>query len=146
MALSPTSILPRHVHTIARRESGIQVSAKLIHSASCPAEQVLREVDTRADGLIEEEAQHRLEVFGPNVVARDERFTWLKLFIRACLNPLVILLSVLAIISFATAEDSSDIVGGTLMVAMVILGVSLRFVQEARADTAAAKLERCPNR
>ncbi|MBV8357748.1 MAG: magnesium-translocating P-type ATPase, partial [Deltaproteobacteria bacterium] len=33
------------------------------------------------------------------------------------------------------------IVGGTLMVAMVILGVSLRFVQEARADTAAAKLK-----
>jgi Mg2+-importing ATPase len=91
--------------------------------------------------LTEEEAQHRLEVFGPNVVARDERFTRLRLFIRACLNPLVILLSVLAIISFATAEDSSDIVGGTLMVAMVILGVSLRFVQEARADTAAAKLK-----
>jgi Mg2+-importing ATPase len=141
MALSPTSVLPRHVHTTVRRESGIQVSTKLINSASCPAEQVLHEIDTRADGLTEEEAQHRLEVFGPNVVARDERFTWLRLFIRACLNPLVILLSVLAIISFATAEDSSDIVGGTLMVAMVILGVSLRFVQEARADTAAAKLK-----
>jgi Mg2+-importing ATPase len=91
--------------------------------------------------LSEEEAQHRLEVLGPNVVARDQRFTWLRLFIRACLNPLVILLSLLAIISFATAEDSSDIVGGTLMVAMVILGVSLRFVQEARADSAAAKLK-----
>jgi Mg2+-importing ATPase len=91
--------------------------------------------------LSDEEAQHRLEVFGPNVVARDERFTWLRLFMRACLNPLVILLSLLAIISFATAQDSSDIVGGTLMVAMVILGVSLRFVQEARADTAAAKLK-----
>ncbi|MBV8453247.1 MAG: magnesium-translocating P-type ATPase, partial [Deltaproteobacteria bacterium] len=36
---------------------------------------------------------------------------------------------------------TSDIVGGTLMVAMVILGVSLRFVQEARADIAAAKLK-----
>src|SRR6516165_854598 len=116
MALSPTSVLPRDIRTTFRRESGIQVSAKLIRSASCPAEQVLPEFDTRADGLTEEEAQHRLEVFGPNVVARDERFTWLRLFIRACLNPLVILLSVLAIISFATAEDSSDIVGGMLMV------------------------------
>jgi P-type Mg2+ transporter len=141
MALSPTSVLPRDIHTTFRRESGIQVSAKLIRSASCSAEQVLPEFDTRADGLTEEEAQHRLEVFGPNVVARDERFTQLRLFIRACFNPLVILLSVLAIISFATAEDSSDIVGGTLMVAMVLLGVSLRFVQEARADTAAAKLK-----
>src|SRR5215469_11573055 len=141
MALSPTSVLPRNLRPTARRESGIQVSTKLVRSASCSAELVLREFDTRADGLTEEEAQRRLEVFGPNVVAHDERFTWLRLLIRASLNPLVILLSVLAIISFATAEDSSDLVGGTLMVAMVILGVSLRFVQEARADTAAAKLK-----
>jgi P-type Mg2+ transporter len=48
----------------------------------------------------------------------------------------VILLSVLAIISFATAEDTSDYVGGGLMVVVVLLGVPLRFIQEARADTA----------
>jgi P-type Mg2+ transporter len=141
MALSATSALPRNIRAAARRDDGIQVSAKLVSLASLPAEQVLHELDSRVDGLTETEAQERLEVFGPNVVARDERFTRLRLFIRACLNPLVILLSVLAIISFATAEDTSDIVGGALMVIMVILGVSLRFVQEARADTAAAKLK-----
>jgi P-type Mg2+ transporter len=141
MAASPTSVLPRNIRAAVRRASAIQVSEKLIRSASRPAEVILSEVDTRVEGLTEDEAQRRLEVFGPNVVARDERFTWLKLFLRACLNPLVILLSVLAVISFATAEDVSDIVGGTLMVAMVILGVSLRFVQEARADSAAAKLK-----
>jgi P-type Mg2+ transporter len=141
MALSATSVLPRNIRAAARREAAIHVSAKLIRSASLPAEQILREFDTQADGLTEAEAQHRLEVFGANVVAHDERFTWLRLLIRASLNPLVILLSVLAIISFATAENVSDIVGGSLMVAMVVLGVSLRFVQEARADIAAAKLK-----
>jgi P-type Mg2+ transporter len=141
MAASATSVLPRNIRAAVRRGTAIQVSEKLIRAASRPAEVILAEVDTRADGLTEAEAQRRLEVFGPNAVARDERFTWLKLFIRACLNPLVILLSVLAVISFATAENSSDMVGGTLMVAMVVLGVSLRFVQEARADTAAAKLK-----
>ena len=141
MALSATSVLPRNIRTAARRGNGIQISPRLHRSASIAAELVLRELDTRADGLTEVEAQQRLEAYGPNVVARDERFTGLKLFIRACLNPLVILLSVLAIISFATAEDTSDIVGGSLMVVMVVLGVSLRFIQEARADTAAAKLK-----
>jgi Mg2+-importing ATPase len=53
----------------------------------------------------------------------------------------VILLLVLAIISFATAESTSDFVSGVLMIVMVVLGVSLRFVQEARADAAAAKLK-----
>ena len=141
MALSATSVLPRNIRAAVRREAAIHVSAKLIHSASLLSEQIFHEFDTQSGGLTEAEAQHRLEVFGPNVVASDERFTWLRLLIRASLNPLVILLSVLAIISFATAESVSDIVGGSLMVAMVLLGVSLRFVQEARADIAAAKLK-----
>jgi Mg2+-importing ATPase len=142
MASIRGSILPRTIRRAIKREhDAIQVSPKLIRTASVPAEEVLSELETRADGLTEEEAQRRLEVFGPNVVTREDRFTRLGLFMRACLNPLVILLSVLATISFATAETTSDLVGGTLMVVMVVLGVSLRFLQEARADAAAAKLK-----
>ena len=142
MALSASSILPRNILALVRREdSHIQVSSKLVRCAALPMEEVLAELDTAAEGLREEVAQERLEEYGPNVVARDERFTRLRLFIRSCLNPLVILLAVLATISFATAQDTSDYVGGGLMVVMIILGVSLRFIQESRADTAAAKLK-----
>ena len=142
MASLPSSVLPKTILTAIKREQPfVQVSPKLTRAASLPAERVLAELETRADGLTEEEAQRRLEEFGPNVVTREQRFTRLRLLGRACLNPLVILLSVLAIISFATAETTSDLVGGTLMVAMVLLGVSLRFIQEARADAAAAKLK-----
>ncbi len=62
---------------------------------------------------------------------------WLWRLLTATRNPLVILLIVLAIISFATGDARA----GTVMSLMVILGVSLRFVQEARADAAAAKTE-----
>ncbi len=65
----------------------------------------------------------------------------MKLFIKACVNPLVILLLLLAIVTFATAGETSDYIGGVIMVLMVVLGVSLRFIQESRADTAAAKLK-----
>jgi P-type Mg2+ transporter len=142
MALSATSVLPRNLRAAAKRESGsIQVSPRLIRIAALSAVDALSELATGPDGLTEEEAQRRLEEFGPNVVARDERFTRLRLFIRSCLNPLVILLAVLATVSFGTAQNTSDIVGGMLMVVMIVLGVSLRFVQEARADSAAAKLK-----
>ncbi len=141
MASKSGFILPKNLR-IARRQNGhIEVSQRLIRMASLPPGEVPAELKTSADGLSDEEAQRRLEEFGPNVVTHEARFTRLKLFVRACLNPLVILLSVLAIISFATAQDTSDIVGGSLMVIMVVLGVSLRFIQEARADTAAAKLK-----
>ena len=43
----------------------------------------------------------------------------------------------LATISHATG----DLRAGTVMLLMVVLGVSLRFVQETKADTAAAKLK-----
>ena len=52
-------------------------------------------------------------------------------------NPLVILLSALAAISFATG----DVRAGTVMCLMVVLGVLLKFIQETRADTAAAQLK-----
>jgi P-type Mg2+ transporter len=130
VALSPSSVLPKNIRTALRKNHGtIQVSPKVVRAASVVAAEVLAGLNSSATGLTEEQAQRRFEEFGPNVVASEERFTWLKLFVAACLNPLVILLSLLAIISFATAEDTSDVVSGILMVIMVILGVSLRFVQ-----------------
>jgi Mg2+-importing ATPase len=52
-------------------------------------------------------------------------------------NPLVILLAALSSISFATGDARA----GTVMACMVVLSATLRFVQEARADAAAAKLK-----
>ena len=96
---------------------------------------------TSATGLTEEEAAERLEVFGPNEVAQERRNEWLHRLWLAVRNPLVILLSILAAVTFATAEDQTDYIGGAVMLVMVVLGVSLRFVQETRADNAAAKLK-----
>jgi P-type Mg2+ transporter len=88
-------------------------------------------------GLTEAEAAARLEQYGPNEVAHEKRESWVQRLYVAARNPLVILLTVLAILSFATG----DFRAGTVMLLMVVLGMSLRFVQETRADTAAAKLK-----
>ena len=92
---------------------------------------------TAPTGLTEAEAAERLEKYGPNQVAREKKQSWPHRFYTAARNPLVILLTVLAILSFAT----NDFRAGTVMLLMVVLGLSLRFVQETRADTAAAKLK-----
>jgi Mg2+-importing ATPase len=92
---------------------------------------------TAADGLSESEATLRLKEVGPNVVVSEQHIGGLWRLLTAARNPLVILLAVLSIISFATGDARA----GTVMALMVILGVTLRFVQEARADSAAAKLK-----
>jgi Mg2+-importing ATPase len=114
----------------------------LLHDAATrDAAELFARLKTSSTGITEEEACERLEVFGPNEVAQEARHEWLQRLWLAIRNPLVILLSVLAIVQFATAEDRTDYISGGVMLAMVVLGVSLRFVQETRADNAAAKLK-----
>ena len=113
-------------------------TAQLVHdSAVREVAEILQRLKTSPNGLSEDEAAERLEVFGPNEVAQEAKHTWLRRLWSAIRNPLVVLLTVLAILSYAT----DDIAGGTVMVLMVLLGVMLRFVQETRADNAAAKLK-----
>jgi Mg2+-importing ATPase len=102
---------------------------------------VLQRLGTSLSGLSEVEAATRLEEYGLNEVAREKKRGWLWRFYVAARNPLVILLTVLAIVTFATAQSSSDTILGWLMLAMVVLGLSLRFIQETKADNAAAKLK-----
>ena len=103
--------------------------------------EVLQALGTGPVGLTEDEAAARLAQYGPNEVAREKQAGWPKRLWVAARNPLVVLLTVLAVVTFATATTRSDVVGGWVMLVMVGLGLSLRFIQETRADNAAAKLK-----
>ncbi len=130
-------MLPRNLRRAPRHvSSSIRVSPLLAELAGAEPAVALERLGSSQEGLSEEEAARRLERYGPNVVASDERHTRLRLLLRACLNPLVLLLAVLAIVSLATG----DVRAAAVMTVMIVLGVSLRFTQEARADAAAEKL------
>ena len=138
MAFHPTAILPKNVLAMLRRgPNAIQVAPLFLEAAGNGVPQVLAMLGTAETGLSQEEAAERLERYGRNTVAQERRHGRLFLLGRACLNPLVILLLMLAAISFVTG----DVRAAVVMIIMVILGVVLRFVQESRADDAAAKLK-----
>jgi len=71
------------------------------------AAQVYAKLNTRPEGLTGVEAQARLQQYGPNVLAKDQRAGIGKLLWRAILNPLVLLLAAPATISFATGATST---------------------------------------
>ena len=134
----PTSVLPRGLLQVWKRpQQGMRVAPIMIDLSATDVSAAPTKVSSTHDGLSEAEAEKRLEEFGYNVVAPAEHTTRLMLLFHACVNPLVILLSILAIISALTNDYASAIV----MAVMVVLGVSLRFWQEAKADSAAAALK-----
>ena len=138
MAFLPSGILPKNILTLLKRSGNqIQVSAAVVEAARGDHRATLDRLKTRESGLTTAEVEERLEEHGPNVVAQEQQHGRLLLLLRACKNPLVILLLCLAAVSFYTDDPGS----GTVMLVMVFLGVVLRFVQEARADDAAAKLK-----
>ena len=121
----------------------------LVHDAATQEiADVLQRLKSSPAGLTEAEAADRLEVFGPNEVGQEKRHEWLHRLWTAVRNPLVILLTVLAAASFVSYfhdapddRDISEFYAGIMMLVMVALGVTLRFVQETKADNAAAKLK-----
>ena len=138
MRVRASAILPKNIlSAIKRQPAPIQVSPILLDAAQSDRDVLLRVFQTSPSGLTEAEARAHLKEMGPNVVAQERRHTKLILFGKAMVNPLVILLLLLAGLAFSTG----DMRAGVVMSLMVVLGVALRFVQEARADTAAAKLK-----
>jgi Mg2+-importing ATPase len=138
MAIRPTAVLPKGLIGALRRQAPtIRVSPLLTELAASNAPAVLEKLGTSLNGLSEEEAESRIGQYGYNVVAEAEHHSRLKLLVHAILNPLVILLAALAIISVLTGDVGSAVV----MLVMIVLGVSLRFWQEAKADDAAAALK-----
>ena len=127
----PKRLLARHGDKAA-----IHVSPVLLEAAGLPIEAVFTRLATRAAGLTSDRAAESLVAFGANVLAHDERPSFLRLLWRAIVNPLVILLTVLAGVSFATANAPA----GTVMVLMILLSVGLELIQEIKAGSSAAAL------
>jgi len=109
----------------AKQASGMRVTPQLIEAAHKTADEVYAALKTSVSGLTQADAEERLAEHGPNEVAQAERHGWLRRLGTAARNPLVILLTILAIVSFSTG----DVPSGVVMMVMVILGLSLRFVQ-----------------
>jgi Mg2+-importing ATPase len=100
-----------------------------------PIELVLTSLGSTAHGLTTEDAGRRLDALGPNVLV-IRRVTALGVFLRQVRNPLLILLIGAAAVSGATGDPTDAVIIGFI----VALSVGLGFVNELRAERAAAAL------
>ncbi|HEX6286064.1 MAG TPA: HAD-IC family P-type ATPase, partial [Acidimicrobiia bacterium] len=90
-------------------------------------------------GLSPDEAQHRLEIFGPNQIGEDPGPSRWGLLARQFTDVLVLILLVAALISGVLLGDWLE---AAVIVAIVLINAAIGFVQEVKAADAAEGLRR----
>ncbi|MFM0725987.1 magnesium-translocating P-type ATPase [Paraburkholderia strydomiana] len=101
-------------------------------------DEALRRLHSTASGLATDEAEQRSRTAGLNQVAHEARHTILGELASRSINPLNLLLLSLATASYFLGEPRAAI----MIAVMVVLSVSLGFLQEHRSNKAADALRR----
>ena len=109
----------------------------LVELSRLESAEALSSLGSSASGLTGSEAKVLLDKYGPNVAVKEKKKSVIFRLGDNVKNPLVVLLSILGLTSYLTG----DIRGTIVIFLMVLLGISLRFVQETRSDQAAEKLK-----
>ena len=107
----------------------------LLTARDDPAGAIAR-LRSHAEGLTDDEAALRLQQSGPNEIAHEKPLSPALRLWRCYLNPFNLLLTVLAGLSWFSADAKATIVIGV----MVALSTVIRFVQESRSHDAAEAL------
>jgi Mg2+-importing ATPase len=98
--------------------------------------ELLKRLNTSPAGLSSSEANNRLKQFGPNMLRRPRKRALVLQFLSRFKNPLVIIL----LIASAVSAFTGDVTSFLIISAIVIMSVSLDFIQEHRAGKAAEQL------
>ena len=121
------------------------VSQRLTFAASHEPEELFATLNTTLHGLTEQEVDKNRAKYGSNKLTRGKKESSLRRLVKAFVNPFTGILIVLASVSTCTdiiwaAPGERDYSTVVIIVAMVLLSGTLRFVQETKSGNAAEKL------
>ena len=114
--------------------------------------EVLRSLDTGAEGLTSAQAEARLAKYGPNKLKEAEKPTWLQRFMQQLKDPMLIILMIAALVSAATTvitfmQDGNmghlteGLVEVGIILVVVLLNAVLGVIQESKAEAAIEALQ-----
>lgn len=121
-----------------RKEKEKKHLAQVLNRAACESpEAVLLSLNSRSEGLSLAEAETIRMQVGTNEVAREQPLRWWQHLWLCYRNPFNLLLTLLALVSWLTADMQATVVIG----AMVVMSTLLRFWQEGKSNRAADALK-----
>ena len=116
------------------------------------ASDVLKALDTTAEGLSTAQAKERLAKYGPNKLKEAEKATWFERFMSQLKDPMLIILMIAALVSAATTvitfmgdhnmgHLTEGLVEVGIIVVVVLLNAILGVIQESKAEAAIEALQ-----
>ncbi len=133
---------------VQQNEQNNRIQFAATHSIT----EVLEKYHTSRNGLDEEAVNQSRNEFGSNKIAREKKKSVIKRVADAFINPFTIILICLAIVStmtdmvfpyyslFGSTKDSFNPSTVIIILSMVIISGTLRFIQESRSGNATERL------
>lgn len=134
--------LPQTTGTMTRQD---EVKARLLKAASAETKELYALLGTPQTGLSETLAEENRARYGKNIVTQGKHESLFKRICDAFINPFTVVLLVLALVSTFTDiimadPGERDAMTVIIIMTMVIISGTLRFVQETRSGNAAERL------
>ena len=115
--------------------------------AYCDPLEIYRDIGTSPDGLTIEQIESMREKYGKNSFNERKNDTMMKRLQRAFINPFHVILFVLGIVSlitdvFVVSNFARNATTAIIIFSMILISGVIRLIQELRAKSAAAQLDR----
>lgn len=122
-----------------------ETKKRLLYAATTDKEALLLKYKTSMKGYTQERADASRAKYGENTIAHEKSDSLIKRLRDAFVNPFTMVLFLLAMISVITdvvivAPSDRDFTSVLIVMTMVIISGTLRFVQETRSNQSAEKL------
>lgn len=136
-------IKKRNVNIEKRVENSVN---RLISFSRMNLEEIYKELNTDINGLSNKDIEDRVEKYGLNQIAHERPTPWFIELIKAFINPFIIVLLALAVVSLITdvilaAPGDKSYVTVIIISIMVIISGLLKFSEEFKSSKAAEKLK-----
>ena len=115
-----------------------EAGRRLIRLCEANEEELFAALGSSPAGLTSETVADRTAAYGPNILAGEQHYSFLKDIGHRLRNPLVIQLLIICALSFLLA----DVRSGSVVAGMIFLSVVLSYIQERRSGLAIEKLRR----
>ena len=104
---------------------------------SLPIDRTFDEVLSRPEGLKDEEAEHRLKEFGPNVLPSEKPPSIVQIFLRQFLSPLIYVLMAAGIVALLLG----DLLDAAFISIVLLINAIIGTFQESKAEKSAERLQ-----